>query len=1350
MAGLHIPITATDNNVSSKLDQVARKIDELASKAQASNNIMIDSNSKLGASFNALATKVGASVAAIASVQKLNEIRQSITQVRGEFEQLEISLSTILGSKAEADKLMAQVVDFAAKTPFDMKGVASGVKQLLAYGSSEDSVIDEMRMLGDIASGLSIPLGDMVYLFGTTRTQGRMFTQDLRQFMGRGIPLAEELANQFGVTKAEVGDLVTAGKVGFNEMYKALQAMTSEGGKFYNLMDSQSRSILGMQSNAEDARDQMYNEIGKLLQGVTAKGIEAQNYLYENYEKIGRTLLELVGIYGTYKAVLITLTALQKAHNAVFEEAAAIQVANAKAGKVMSDAQAYAAARTSILNKGMKGLLTTLKQTSKAMLSNPYVLAAAAVAGLAYGIYKLVTAKSAEERANEAVNKSMKEYDEALQENVSAAQSLASASRDENKSAIERRQALDKLISIYPELLDKYGEEKLALMDILTLNKEIANIGFQRTKDSIDEELKILKEYSELVDGATSFDKKSWAYNILRDKYGADKIDELEKKYDLTRWYDSDVIWHGVPEVITNLSEKRKKIDEQEKKGNADKLRQEEQKATQNALDEQKKAEEKVNDMLFKSKNDKDKAEIQQKIDLVNLSAKNEKEKQEELHQLRLEMIQLEQAIALETLDLEYKKYKAIFEAAGKDTKPLDDAFAKLRQNTVDSFKLKSDKEDADYAKKKKDREEQVLDDMIAYNEKYGNVMEQRTAIVQKYARLIAKAENEAQKKTLEKEREKELRDFDNTQSGIYYEMFVNTEKATMLQIERAIELVKQKMEELLKDGINPASEEMQNLREQYEKLIDSQSQLYYKGFGEGSLASIFKSILEWRNAKEKLENAKEYGSIADIKQAQMIADQSQNEFIKELSIGSAKSFANLLQKSAVYMKEIAVASGDVRLEKMAENVSDFGNALESVLQGFAQGGIFGAVASLILAFIDKTVGAITSYIATIKRLKKNIEDLDSTFKELDFELGSDKFDHIFGSTDYLSKITEAVEKYNQALKEFYALRTSGASDIKWVEINGRRLEGDELQEYLDKYNDALQRIQVETGEKNPSSLGMLSTSQGWGIWDENGFNAERARIFLDSTDADSISDEDRRLLEDAIAAKEALEELEKVFDEFASQIFGDISTGLTDAIVNAVHTGSNAFEDFGKVAAGVIENIGRMWLESMIYQEILKDYEKEITDALKAGDASRLTELTGEMLDEIEEKLPGFIEWYQNLVDGAKERGIDMDMLSEQEATAKGFKAMSQETGDELNGRFTDIQAKSGMIAIGVNSLVQINTSIFQNTSAMLLRLGEMFGIQNLQLKELNTISKNTGYLQTIYEEISTLRRNVGIINGD
>ena len=66
--------------------------------------------------------------------------------------------------------------------------MAQGAKQLLAYGLEAEKVNETLVRLGDIAAGLSIPLGDLVYLYGTTMAQGRLFTQDLNQFTGRGIP----------------------------------------------------------------------------------------------------------------------------------------------------------------------------------------------------------------------------------------------------------------------------------------------------------------------------------------------------------------------------------------------------------------------------------------------------------------------------------------------------------------------------------------------------------------------------------------------------------------------------------------------------------------------------------------------------------------------------------------------------------------------------------------------------------------------------------------------------------------------------------------------------------------------------------------------------------------------------------------------------------------------------------------------------------------------------------------------------------------------------------------------------------------------------------------------------------
>ena len=1421
MAGLHIPITATDNNVSSKLDQVARKIDELASKAQASNNTMIDSNSKLGASFNALATKVGASVAAIASVQKLNDIRQTITQVRGDFEQLEISLSTILGSKAEADKLMAQVVDFAAKTPFDMKGVASGVKQLLAYGSSADSVIDEMRMLGDIASGLSIPLGDMVYLFGTTRTQGRMFTQDLRQFMGRGIPLAEELAKQFSVTKAEVGDLVTAGKVGFNEMYQALQAMTSEGGKFYNLMDSQSRSILGMQSNADDARDKMYNEIGKLLQGVTAKGIEAQNYLYENYEKIGRVLLELVGTYGVYKAVLITINALHKAQRVVLKEAVLQKKLASMANVTLSNSEAIAAARTSLLNKSMKGLLTTLKATGKAMLSNPYVLAAAAVAGLAYGIYKLVTAKSAEEKALDATNKRWQEYNDGIEKRLNDANDLISAMKDENKSSSERVESMRKLAQQYPQLLEKYGEEALMLMDIRDLKREIVGIESTNKKSDLEEDIKTLKKLKTIYEGNGNFktvnvgdrghelikelgiQQSSYSHSLeavnkalsetqkkLNDIYKAeadaafankpleerlkiyeDRAEEARKKVkelnaEIDKLGNKKPSNGNIPNFFftgkdsaTLQSERDAQIkaaEDADKNAEAIRKKQEEdkKKATAEALKAQQKAQEDINKKLLQSDNEREKAKVQQKIDLLQYSTKAEKEKDEELHNLRKEMLQIEQAIALETLDLEYKKYKAIFEAAGKDTKPLDDAFAKLEQNTVDSFKQKSDKEDAGYEKKKKDRDEQALDDMIAYNEKYGNIMERRAAIVQKYTRLIEKAENEAQKKTLANEMNRELREFDLVNSEDYAKMFVSAGSAFSGQLQEGVALLEQYIRSLIEKGVDPASEEIQMMIDKANELKDalrgrSVGDDLQKLFNAGSLEGILQIGRERDANLRRFEN----GEI-DEEEAMKIDEKLVSEQkLQKVSV-AMQAISSAIGIATDALDRFANETGDKTAKALAETFS----TIQGGLQAFMQGGMIG----FIMFGLSKVVEKILDAVIAARKAREAIEAVNEEFKKLSYDVKTDDFDSIFG-TDKIGLAAEAWEKAQKALEDYQKVLGKTSDFGTWIsqkeEKELEKLAGDNRSSWsatlaaLDKGYTDLQSMSIDTGQKGANrymNLKDLSEKEGWGIWDENGeFDYEKAQVFLEKYEG--LTDEQRKQIQNAADLKKAYEEAMEVIEGVAQEIVGNLASGLADSIVEAVETGADAWDGFEKAGADAIRTLGKMMLQNLILESLFtEDREKAITAALGNKDYDGLVEIFGE----IGEEVPAVIEAGTAALDAyyakAGANGYDMSAIAEQEATAKGFQAMSQETGDELNGRFTDIQAKSGMIAIGVNSLVQINTSIFQNTSAMLLQLGEMFGIQNLQLKELNTISKNTSYLLTIYDEISTLRRNVGVINGD
>lgn len=302
MAGLKFEITG-DN---SSLLRSFRESKEAASS-------MAKGIENSGESIDGVINRIKTAAAGMLTAFSAQQLASKVMQVRGQFQQLEVAFETMLGNADDAKRLMDQLVKTAAKTPFDLQGIAQGAKQLLAYGIQADDVNDTLVHLGDIAAGLSMPLNDLVYLYGTTMVQGRMFTQDLRQFQGRGIPMAEELAKQLGVTKEKVGELVTAGKVGADDMKKAIISMTTEGGKFAGLMEKQSHTITGQISDIEDAIDNMFNEIGKSSEGIINTGLDAVSYLVKHWETIGKVVLEVAVAYGTYKAALLAVYAAHKA-----------------------------------------------------------------------------------------------------------------------------------------------------------------------------------------------------------------------------------------------------------------------------------------------------------------------------------------------------------------------------------------------------------------------------------------------------------------------------------------------------------------------------------------------------------------------------------------------------------------------------------------------------------------------------------------------------------------------------------------------------------------------------------------------------------------------------------------------------------------------------------------------------------------------------------------------------------------------------------------------------------------------------------------------------------------------------
>ena len=440
-------------------DEAIRKLRELQNVAKTTTSSVVKDSERMDASWQQMKNTLmsltaGVSFAALA---------KQVVQIRGEVQQLEVAFETMLGSKEKADTLMSEIIDLAAKTPFGLQDVSNATKMLLAYGSTAEEVTGEIKMLGNIASGLSIPLNDLIYLYGTTRTQGRMFTMDLRQFMGRGIPLAEELAKQFGVTKDKVGELVTAGKVGFDDMAKALQAMSSEGGKFNNLMDKQSATISGQISNLEDSIYQMFNEIGRSSEGVISDLISGASWVVEHYQEILNVLKYVIAAYGSYKAALILVAAAQKA---------------------LALAQATA------------GLLNMTKAANGLAMAMRGLTAAAGPIGLIVSVLGLaVTAFMSFNSETEEATKQMGALEKAAYDEYIEVNRLVGRLQDANISENERNSILNKLKTVAPSIVDGLKDEANMTAQ-LTANlkdynaEQIKRIQLAALDDKVEEEMK--------------------------------------------------------------------------------------------------------------------------------------------------------------------------------------------------------------------------------------------------------------------------------------------------------------------------------------------------------------------------------------------------------------------------------------------------------------------------------------------------------------------------------------------------------------------------------------------------------------------------------------------------------------------------------------------------------------------------------------------------------------------------------------------------------------------------------------------------------------------------------------------
>lgn len=250
-----------------------------------------------------------------------------------DFEQTATAFRTMLWDGKKAWALLKELSDFANSTPFEFPEIANAGKSLLAFGFEANKITWTLTTLWDIAASLNIPLGELSEIYGKIKTSGRVFSEDINQLTGRGIPIIAELAKQFGVAESEVRKLVETGKIWFPEVQKAFEAMAWEGGKFSWGMVNQSKTLTGLLSTAKDWLENILKEIvginqsweierGSILDSAKWMLSDLIKYLSENTEEI-KSFWKIVisAIWGIFDAAMlfkdITVWVVTGIHDAI-------------------------------------------------------------------------------------------------------------------------------------------------------------------------------------------------------------------------------------------------------------------------------------------------------------------------------------------------------------------------------------------------------------------------------------------------------------------------------------------------------------------------------------------------------------------------------------------------------------------------------------------------------------------------------------------------------------------------------------------------------------------------------------------------------------------------------------------------------------------------------------------------------------------------------------------------------------------------------------------------------------------------------------------------------------------------
>lgn len=433
-------VTLDTSQLDKDVQRATGKFRQISQSAQQESNRMRDA--LLG---------VGKAMGIAFSAQQAIAFVKQVVSVRSEIQALEVSFRTLLGSQQASAELMRQMKEFAAATPLQLGDLAKGAQTMLGFNLDPDEIMPMLKAIGDISMGDAQKFQSLTLSFSQMQSVGKLMGQDLLQMINAGFSPLAVMADKTGKSIGELKEEMSAGAISADMVKQAFIDATSEGGQFFGMLSGQGDTVKGALAQLSGAFTDMFNGIGEQSEGIIKGSVKSLQWLIENYETLGKILAGIIATYGTYKAVMMTVVALERLQ---------VQLALAKMEGMTKQAALLdiLKAKQLALNKAVTAV------------TNPYVLLAMAIVGAVYGIYKLATAETEAEKAqrkhNEAIEQGKREIDDYKQ----AVGEYLEIVRDDTATQRQRYEAYEKLARLMPQLKGKSVEE-ISQMDTKELDK---------------------------------------------------------------------------------------------------------------------------------------------------------------------------------------------------------------------------------------------------------------------------------------------------------------------------------------------------------------------------------------------------------------------------------------------------------------------------------------------------------------------------------------------------------------------------------------------------------------------------------------------------------------------------------------------------------------------------------------------------------------------------------------------------------------------------------------------------------------------------------------------------------------